>query len=206
MNRSTAGTDAKRASARRGHFWIGLVVGAIVAAALLFSIYYVPRKGLSFGREPIAFTVVLDEANGLRAGSPVLVSGVEAGEVQSVEIREIPSRGWKVLAQVEVFDGQRFGPMLKTDSVYQVGKAGLLGESTVAIVPGGQGPAIAGQLVDGRPPTDFTRILDDLAVVSRRLADFMDGREPGDPYLRRSLIDLQATIRNIRDFSEKLPK
>ena len=65
---------------------------------------------------------------------------------------------------------------------------------------------LGGQLVDGRPPTDFTRILDDLAVVSRRVADFMDGREPGDPNLRRSLIDLQATIRNIRDFSEKLPK
>ena len=191
---------------KRSHFWLGIVVGAILAAALLFSVYYVPRKGISFGRETLSFTLVLDEANGLRAGSPVLVSGVEAGEVTAVEIRELGQAGWKVLASVDVFDGERFAPMLKTDSVYQVAQSGLLGETTLAIAPGGQGESIRGQLVNGRPPADFTRILDDLATISKRLADFVDGREPGDPNLKRALVDLQATIRNVRDFSEKLPK
>lgn len=191
---------------RRGHFWLGIVVGAILAAALLFSVYYVPRKGISFGREPLPFTLVLDEASGLRAGSPVLVSGVEAGEISRIEIRELGQAGWKVLASVEVFDGERFEPMLRTDSVYQVAQSGLLGETTLAIVPGGQGGSVRDQLVAGQPPTDFTRILDDLAVISKRLADFVDGREPGDPNLKRALIDLQETIRNVRDFSEKLPK
>jgi ABC-type transporter Mla subunit MlaD len=191
---------------KRGHFWLGLVVGAILAAALLFSIYYVPRKGLSFGRETLSFTVVLDEAHGLRAGSPVLIAGVEAGEVTGVNLRELGQVGWKVLAEVDVFDGARFAPMLKTDSVYQIGKSGLLGETTLAIAPGGRGSAIAGQLVNGTPPTDFTRILDDLARISKRVSDFIDGREPGDPNLRRALVDLQDTIRNVRDFSEKLPK
>ncbi len=191
---------------KRSHFWLGIVIGAILAAMLLFSVYYVPRKGLSLSREPIAFTLVIDQANGLRAGSPVLVSGVEAGEVEGIEIREVPGRGYKVMAAVTVFDGERFGPMLKTDSVYQVAQSGLLGETTLAIVPGGQGPAVANQMVDGLPPTDFTRIIDDLAHVSKRVADFMDGRETGDPNLRRALMDLQETIRNVRDFSEKLPK
>ncbi len=191
---------------KRSHFWLGLVVGAILAATLLFSVYYVPRKGISLSREPLSFTLVLDEAHGLRTGSPVLVSGVEAGEVDAIEIREIPARGYKVMATVTVFDGERFAPMLRTDSVYQVAQSGLLGETTLAIVPGGQGQPVAGQLVDGRPPTDFTRILDDLAHVSKRVADFMDGRETGDPNLRRALTDLQETIRNVRDFSEKLPK
>lgn len=191
---------------RRSHFWLGIVVGAILAAALLFSVYYVPRKGISFGRESLSFTLVLDEANGLRAGSPVLVSGVEAGEVTAIEIRELGQAGWKVLASVDVFDGERFAPMLKTDSVYQVAQSGLLGETTLAIAPGGQGESVRGQLVNGQPPADFTKILDDLALISRRIADFVDGREPGDPNLKRALVDLQATIRNVRDFSEKLPK
>jgi ABC-type transporter Mla subunit MlaD len=191
---------------RRHHFWLGLIVGAILAGALLFSIYYVPRKGLSLGREALSFTLVLDEAHGLRAGSPVLVAGVEAGEIGSVEIRELGQAGWKVLAAIDIFDGERFGPMLKLDSVYQVSRSGLLGETTLAIAPGGKGPAVAGQLVDGTPPSDFTRILDDLGHISRRVADFIDGREPGDPNLRRALVELQDTIRNIRDFSEKLPK
>lgn len=191
---------------KRSHFWLGLVVGAILAATLLFSVYYVPRKGISLSREPLSFSLVIDQANGLRAGSPVLVSGVEAGEVEAVEIREIPGRGYKVLAAVTVFDGERFAPMLRTDSIYQVAQSGLLGETTLAIAPGGQGPGVGGQLVDGLPPTDLSRILDDLAHVSKRVADFMDGREPGDPNLRRALGDLQETLRNVRDFSEKLPK
>ena len=93
---------------KRSQFWLGLVAGAILAAMLLFSVYYVPRKGLSLSREPLPFTLVLDQANGLRAGSPVLVSGVEAGEVEGIEIREIPGRGFKVMAAVSVFDGERF--------------------------------------------------------------------------------------------------
>lgn len=191
---------------KRSHFWLGIVVGAILAAALLFSVYYVPRKDISFGRESLSFTLVLDEANGLRAGSPVLVSGVEAGEVTAIEIRELGQAGWKVLASVDIFDGERFAPMLKTDSVYQVAQSGLLGETTLAIAPGGHGDSVRGQLVSGLPPADFTKILDDLSLISRRIADFVDGREPGDPNLKRALVDLQATIRNVRDFSEKLPK
>lgn len=194
------------AGSARANFWVGLVTGGIVAAALLFSVYYVPRKGLAFGREELRFTVVLDEAHGLHAGSPVLVSGVEAGEVGEVEIRELGDRGWRVLVGVTVFDGERFGPMLTTASSYAVAQSGLLGETVLAIAPGGAGPPVAGKLVDGTPPTDFTKILDDLGVVSKRVADFMDGREPGDPNLKASLLDLQTSIRNIRDFTANLPR
>ncbi|MCC6620129.1 MAG: MCE family protein [Deltaproteobacteria bacterium] len=191
---------------QRAHFWIGLVVGAIVAAAIMFSVYYVPRRGISFSNDPIGFTLVLDQAHGLHAGSPVLVSGLEAGEVEAVEIKELPGKGYKVLVAVSVFDGERYGPMLRLDSTYQVAQSGILGEATIAIAPGGQAAAVAGELVAGRPPPDFTRILDDLTVISTRIADFVDGRQPGDPNLRRALVDLQETIRNVRDFSEKLPK
>lgn len=187
-------------------FWIGVIVGAILAAMLLFSVWYVPRKGLSFGKDPFQFTVVLDEANGLRAGSPVLVAGIAAGEVRQVELRELGGAGWKVLADIEIFDGARFEPMLRTDSVYQVSQSGLLGEMTLAIAPGGRGESARGALVDGVAPTSMSAVMDDLGRISKRVADFMDGREPGDPNLRRTLIELQEGIRNVRDFSEKLPR
>lgn len=190
----------------RAFFWLGMVVGGIIASAVLFSVFYIPRKGISFARSPMRFTLVLDEAHGLRAGSPVQVSGVEAGEVTSLAITEIPQRGYKVLAGVEIFDGERFSPMLRLDSVYQVVQSGILGEAIVAIAPGGQGAPVADQLVDGLPPTSVGQMLDELSHITRRVSDFMDGREPGDPNLRRALIDLQETVRNVRDFSEKLPR
>lgn len=193
-------------SMQRAHFWLGLVVGTILAAAILFSIYYVPRKGLSFGKDPIAFTLVMDEAHGLHAGSMVHIAGIEAGEVESVDIQEIPNKGFKVLAQVSIFDGQRFGPMLRMDSDYQVAQSGILGEAMLAIAPGGQGPPVAGELVDGKAPTALSDIVDDLALITKRVADFVDGRQAGDPNLKRMLVDLQESVRNIRDLTEKFPK
>jgi ABC-type transporter Mla subunit MlaD len=195
------------ATGGRANFWLGLTVGAILGAAVLFSIYYVPRKGLNVSADSLPFTVVLVEAHGLHVGSPVLISGVEAGEVDDVQIRELPGVGWRVLASVEVFDAARFGPALRSGSLYAVRQSGLLGETVLDIAPGGAGPPLlAGALVDGTPPQDFTRILDDVATISARLADFMDGRGRGDPSLRRALTDLQGMLRNLRDFSDKLPK
>ena len=190
----------------RGTFVLGLVVGAICAAAILFSIYYVPRKGITFGKDSLPFTVVLEKAHGLRAGSPVLVSGIEAGEVTGVKIKELDGLGWRVLVAADVFDGERFGPMLRTGSTYAVSRSGLLGEMVLSITPGGEGqPLENGSVVDGSPPTDFNELIENLTRVSKRLADFMDGRKHGDPSLRRALLELQGTLRNLRDFSEKLP-
>jgi len=191
---------------QRAHFWLGLVVGAILAAAILFSIYYVPRKGITFSHDPVDFTLVLDQAHGLHAGSQVLIAGIEAGEVDAVEIKDIPGKGYKVLAHVSIFDGERFGPMLRMDSAYQVAQSGILGEATLAIAPGGQGRPVAGELVDGRAPTELSAIVDDLALITKRVADFVDGRQAGDPNLRRMLVDLQESVRNIRDLTEKFPK
>ncbi len=191
----------------RASFWLGIALGAILAAALLFSVYYVPRKGLSFGKESLHFTVVLHEAHGLRVGSPVLVSGIEAGEVSGVRIAKVPDFGWRVLAGVEIFDGARFKEALTTKSTFAVHRSSLLGEMAVAIAPGGDGnPLTPGILVDGVAPTDFGRIVEDVSTLTRRLADFVDGRKRGDPSLRRALIDIQNLVRNLRNFSEKLPQ
>ncbi len=193
--------------AGRRDFWLGLALGLVVSAALLFSIYYVPRKGLSLGGHALPFTVVLAEAHGLHAGSPVLISGIEAGEVRALEIAELPGLGFRVLATAEIFDGARFGPLLTTGSAYAVTRSGLLGENVLAIAPGGAGePLQPGTLVDGSAPMDMDTILADLGHITRRLADFTDGRHPGDPSLRASLSHIQRILQNLKDASEVLPR
>ena len=196
-----------RLATGRANFWLGLSVGLILGAALLFSIHYVPRKGLSVGKSSMTFSVVFKEAHGLNIGSPVLISGIEAGEVSHVRVRSIEGIGWRVVASIEIFDKERFAPTLSTKSIYALARSSLLGQMTINITPSEAGdPLSEGQLVDGLPPTEFGRIVDDVATITRRLADFVDGRKRGDPNLKRALIDLQNLVRNLRGFSEKLPK
>lgn len=193
--------------ARRRDFWLGLALGLVVSAALLFSVYYVPRKGLNLGGHGLPFTVALSEAHGLHAGSPVLVSGIEAGEVRALQIAEVPGVGFRVLATAEIFDGARFGPLLTTGSAYAVTRSGLLGENVLAITPGGPGePLEPGTVVDGTAPLDMDTILADLGHITRRLADFTDGRNPGDPSLRATLSHVQRILQNLKDASESLPR
>lgn len=200
-------SDVTPGQVNRASFSLGLVVGAIIGAAVLFSIYYVPRKGILLDRSPRQFTVVLKEAHGLSAGSPVTISGVEAGEVTDVRIEDMPKLGWRVLGAVTVFDGERFGSGLKMGSTYAVERSGLLGEMILAITPGGKGDALAnGDYVDGTPPLNVGKIAEDVKIVTGRLADFMDGKAAGDPSLRKALRDLQILMRNLKGFSEKLPQ
>jgi ABC-type transporter Mla subunit MlaD len=188
------------------HFWLGVSVGAIVAVALVFSVIYIPRKGFTFGAETLSFSVVLKEAHGLHVGSPVTIGGIEAGEVVDLRITPVPNLGVRVLATVDIFDGEAYGPVLSDASVYRVARSGLLGAMTVSITPGGDGtPLREGALVAGSGPADLMQVADNVARVTSRLADFMDGGKLGDPSLRKALKDLQALVRNLRQFSQKLP-
>ncbi len=189
----------------RAAFWLGLFVGGVFAAAVVFAVFWVPRTGLTTGGDPLRFTLVLGEAHGLRPGALVQVAGIDAGEVQALGLAELPRRGWGVLAEITIFDGDRFEPMLRLDSVYQVARAGLLGDAGLVIVPGGAGGSVRGQLVDAVVPRGIDGLIGDLGHIATRLADFLDGRQPGDPNLRRALVDLQQTVQQLRVFTERLP-
>lgn len=189
----------------RAAFWLGALVGGVLAGAVLFAVFWLPRAGLAATGEPLRFTLVLTEAHGLRAGAPVRVAGLDAGEVRSVALVELPERGWRVLAEVEIFDSARFEPMLRLDSVYQLSRAGLLGDVGLAVIPGGAGGSVRGQLVDAEIPAGMDGLVRDLGHIATRLADFLDGRRPGDPNLRRALLDLQQTVQQLRVFTERLP-
>jgi ABC-type transporter Mla subunit MlaD len=189
----------------RASFWLGLVVGAVLAGALVFGVFWGPRGGPVFGSEPLVFSVVLEEARGVGVGSPVHVSGLEAGEVRAVGLVELPQRGWRVVAEVVIPDGERYRPMLRVDSPVEVRRIGLLGDAGLSVVPGGKGESLAGQFVDASAAPGMDELVADLGHIATRLGDFLDGRRPGDPNLARALRDLQGTLAQLRAFTERLP-
>jgi len=190
----------------RASFWVGLGTGAVVATVVLWSIWYVPRKGLNPFRESLEFHVLFAQAHGLTAGDPVRLGGVEIGEVRAVTVREVPDLGVRAVVTVEVFDPVRWRGLLRYDSGYTVGQQGLLGRRAIDVAAGGvAAPLEPGAVVPGREPFDPMAVVADLQAIVAELRSLLAGDEPGSPDIRRALRDLELTLRNIREFSEKLP-
>jgi ABC-type transporter Mla subunit MlaD len=188
----------------RATFWLGLALGGILAGAGVFGLFWGPRGGLGVSGEPLVFSVVLEEAHGLGVGAPVQVAGLTAGEVRALGLVEVPTRGWRVVAEVVLFDGARLEPMVRVDSIVEVRRMGLLGDAGLAIVPGGHGESVRGQVVDAAGPRGVEGLVADLGHIATRLGDFLDGRRPGDPNLGRALKDLQETLASLRSVTERL--
>jgi ABC-type transporter Mla subunit MlaD len=189
----------------RASFWVGLGTGVVLATVVLWSIWYVPRKGLDPFRDSLVFHVLFAQAHGLTTGDPVLLNGVEVGEVRGVTVRDVPDVGVRAVVSVEVFDPARWRDLLRYDSGFTVGRQGLLGRRAIDVAAGGvAAPIEAGAVVPGREPFDPMVIVTDLQATVAELRSLLAGDEPGSPDIRRALRDLELTLRNIREFSEKL--
>ena len=178
----------------------GLVIAVIVAAALGLG-----GRWWHLGERPLVFDVVFERAWGLRVGAPVRVLGIEAGTVRALHVVEVPGEGWRVAVRVELYDSARWSAVLSDHSVFRPMRAGVLGEMLLDVVPGGQGaPLEDGAVVAGSAPADATTAVRALAALARRLRDLVDGRQPGDPSIRRILRDIEETVRTLRDVVRKL--
>lgn len=190
----------------RTSFWVGLGTGVVLATVVLWSVWYVPRKGLDPFRDSLVFHVLFAQAHGLATGDPVLLNGVEVGEVRAVTVRAVPDVGVRAVVTVEVFDPERWRGLLRFDSGFTVGRQGLLGRRAIEIAAGGTAaPVDSGAVVPGQEPFDPMAIVTDLQATIAELRGLLAGDEPGSPDLKRALRDLELTLRNIREFSEKLP-
>lgn len=190
----------------RKPFWLGLGAGVVLATLLLLSVWYVPRKGLQVFRSSFVFHVLFERAHGLQAGDAVLLNDVEIGAVAAVEVRDVADVGVRAVVTVEIFDDTRYRDLLRYDSVFGVGRQGLLGRRAIDIVAGGvAAPLEAGAVVPGSEPFDPMAVARDLQATVSEIRALLAGDDPGSPNIRRALRDLEITLRNIRSFSEKLP-
>ncbi len=190
---------------RRASFWIGLGAGVVLAAVVLFSVFYIPRKGIDPFRESLTLDVLFLNAHGLHVGDAALLNGLEVGEVNALEVRDIPELGVRCVATVEIFDREAYGDLLRYDSVFTIGGEGLLGRRAVDIIAGGvAAPLAPGAVVVGTEPFDPMTILHDAQAVAAELRSLLAGDEPGSPNIRRALKNLEVAIRNLRTLTDKL--
>ena len=101
-------------------------------AALFFLTTQLPGSGLSFGKEAgYRVTARFENVGDLKVGSPVSMSGVRVGEVESIRFDPNDYR-----AVVQLHIAQEFN-QIPEDSDASIQTQGLLGGKYVGIGPGG---------------------------------------------------------------------
>lgn len=184
----------KREELRWSDLRIGIAVAA-VAALVLFAIFFAGSRRGPFLPETYTLHLDLDDAAGIRVGSPVRVGGVSAGEVAGLEIiapREAPAAfAADTLApltgagpdlrdiRIELTIQERFRPYVTTSSRARLANIGLGGERYVAISAGDvRDPSLEpGDEISAVASVDWDLVLARLARAlneSRELANLSD--------------------------------
>ncbi|HSF20348.1 MAG TPA: MlaD family protein [Vicinamibacteria bacterium] len=165
---------------RKGISYAELRVGIVVAIALIVAmattIYVTREGGLPFLGGQYTVYSYLRDVNGLKAGAPIHLSGVEVGSVRHVEFAgpDAPAPVRVMLnIRTEVQD------RITSNSLVMVGSLGVLGEKMLDIDPGPPG---------GVP-------IEDQGTVP--------GQAEGDP-IKGIISDASTTMRDVRDLARDL--
>ena len=122
--------------------WSSLKVGIVLTLAIAAMLWAsLTGGGTSIFDPKSEFVCYFRNVNGLVGGSPVWMSGVEVGNVRSIEFVNLDS-----LRQVEVTCRVKNSvwPMITAEATVQLGTIGFLGDKYVEIIPSGRpGPAIS---------------------------------------------------------------
>lgn len=134
--------------------WGKLWVGGILIFALIAMLYAsFTGGGTSIFDTKKTFSAYFRNVNGLLAGSPVWMSGVEVGNVKKVEFVNLDSNR-QVMVSCRV--KETVWPMLTPGCAVQLGTIGFLGDRYVEIVPG----------PGGIPPIDEGAVVPTLDIGS----------------------------------------
>lgn len=167
---------AGRQSITYAELRVGIVVAIALAIAMAATMYITREGGLPFFGGQYTVYSYLRDVNGLKAGSPIHLSGVEVGSVNRVEFSQPGDPAPVKVTMTLRTDVQE---RITTNSLVTVGSLGVLGEKMLDIDPGPPG---------GVPIED---------------EGFVPGEAEGDP-IKGIILDASETMRNVRDLASEI--
>lgn len=181
---------------------VGLFVflGIVLIAVLLLNF----SKGASFFTPTYQLRLKAASVGGLKARSAVFVSGVEVGNVMSMELDK---DGKTVLLQLKI---QKRYP-LHRDATFVIEQIGVLGDQFVAIYPGDNSGRLLkdGEEVEARPAFNLQEVARSASELIKRYDKV--GESAGEAITRlnsqvldaRTLSNFSTAIGNFRLMSER---
>jgi phospholipid/cholesterol/gamma-HCH transport system substrate-binding protein len=124
--------------------WGKLQVGLLLTIALALGMWAsLTGGGTSIFESKNRFTCYFKNVSGLLPGSPVWMSGLEVGNVQTVKFVNLDTiRQIEVVAKVKA----SVWPMMTEGVQVQLGTIGFLGDKYVEVIPGPKGTPVIAQL------------------------------------------------------------
>jgi phospholipid/cholesterol/gamma-HCH transport system substrate-binding protein len=114
--------------------WSNLKTGVVLILAIAIALWAsLNGPGISIFESKDDFVAYFPDVNGLVKGSPVWVSGVEVGNVRSVDFVNLDSlRRILVVGSI----AQSVWPMITEGTFVRLGTIGILGDKYVDVIPG----------------------------------------------------------------------
>jgi phospholipid/cholesterol/gamma-HCH transport system substrate-binding protein len=157
--------------------WSELKIGIVSVLAIVLAItliFLLSGEG-GFAWQRYSLKILFDDVAGLKAGAPVRIAGVEAGEVSDVSFA-----GNKVEITIEISEENQ--ARVTSASRATLGSVSLLGESAVDITAASEGAPIPewGYVPTGRQATSFNAVAaeaaDGITEATNLLKDIRSGR------------------------------
>jgi phospholipid/cholesterol/gamma-HCH transport system substrate-binding protein len=150
-------------------------VGAFVIGGLLLfavGLFLIGDRRMLFGNTFVVFAE-FEGIAGLDNGATVRVGGMQAGEVEVIQVPSGPSSRFRVRMRVR----NDLRPLIRVDSVASIQNDGLVGNKFVQIEPGTEAAAIVADsgTIRSREPFDLADLLDQMsktiATVNQTILD-----------------------------------
>ncbi len=185
---------------------IGLIL--VIAVACLIGLMAIASGGpgyLTANRTKI--DVYFRDGQGVRAGHPVRVSGLDAGRVTRVDIVE---RDGGLRARVRIAISAEIAAQLKQDAMISV-KNGITGSTSVNVVSVGESDVawVPGQPIDGIESSLFDPLLEEIGLgpverghLSHTIGQVRQIVDDAAPRSQKILTDVQLTTARLSELSE----
>jgi phospholipid/cholesterol/gamma-HCH transport system substrate-binding protein len=189
-----------------------IMTGIMVLVCIGLLLFFLFKTG-KIGARPQAYHIkaVFNTAGGTENNAPVMLAGVEVGEVKAIKLTYDPET--QVVFTLSIDKRAK----VRADSVASINTLGLMGEKYIEISSGSSGAPFVepGSVIRGEDPFQFEKLakkgeevaetLDQTLVDIRKLVNNVDDMVVDNRKGIDSIIaDLEATARNFKEFSEDI--
>jgi phospholipid/cholesterol/gamma-HCH transport system substrate-binding protein len=175
-----------------------VVVGVFTTfAVVLFGVglFLIGNQHKAFNRHVVFYTN-LRNVNGLTKGAKIRVDGMDAGELQSIEIPSTPSQKFRVKMNVE----DRLHGLIREDSLVTVETEGVVGDTFLLIHSGTDhaAEAPAESTLPSKEPLELSKLLEQAqGIMTQASTTINDLQGTMKGHLDTTLDTSTTTIRNV---------